>query len=73
MATPRIILECPNCHSKFGARQPDRLHSAYSFEKPQNGRIIGDVIQQDLVCRNPKCKKPITTHWYESMDFFNRI
>jgi len=73
MATSRVNLECPNCQSKFEARLPDRLHSAYSFEKPQEGRFTGSVITQNLVCRNPKCRKPITIYWYAPIDFFNRI
>ena len=73
MAASRINLECPNCQSKFEARPPDRLHSAYSFEKPLKGKFTGGVITQNLVCRNPKCRKPITIYWNPPMDFFNRI
>ena len=73
MATSRVNLECPNCQSKFEARQPDRLHSACAFEKPQKGRFTGRVITQKLICRNPKCRKPITVYWYIPLDYFNRI
>lgn len=73
MATSRIILECPSCHWMFEAEPPDKKHSAYSFQKPQEGRFIGDLITQNRICRNPKCKKTITIYWFAPLDFFNRL
>ena len=73
MALSTIVLECPYCHWMFKAKPPDRLHSAYSFEKPLIGSFHGEVIEQNLVCRNPKCKKPIKIYWYAPMDYFNQV
>ena len=73
MALARLVLECPYCHWFFNATPPDRVHSAYSFEKPLVGSFNGKVIEQNLVCRNPKCKKQITIYWYAPRDYFNRI
>ena len=73
MALSTFVLECPYCHWMFKAKQPDRHHSVYSFAKPLIGSFHGEVIEQNIVCRNPKCKKPITIYWYAPMDYFNQI
>jgi len=73
VALSKLILECPYCHWTFEANPPDKVHSAYSFEKPLKSSFYGEVIKQKFVCRNPKCKKPITIYWYSPLNYFNRI
>jgi len=73
VAKAKLALECPNCHWIFEAAPPDNIHSAYSFEKPLKGSFYGEVLEQNLVCRNPKCKKPVTIYWYAPLNYFNRI
>jgi len=73
MAVSKLALECPYCHWFFKASAPDKIHSAYSFEKPLRGSFYGEVIKQNLVCRNPKCKKSITIYWYAPLNYFNRV
>jgi hypothetical protein len=57
MAATKLALECPYCQWIFEAVPPDKLHSAYSYEKPMIGSYYGEVVEQKLVCRNPRCKK----------------
>jgi hypothetical protein len=73
MAATKLLLRCPYCDWPFEVNPPDRVHSAYSFEKPVKGSFYGEVIEQNIVCRNPKCKKPITIYWYAPMNYFDRI
>ncbi len=73
MAESKLLLRCPDCDWPFEANPPDSLHSAYSFEKPSRGSFYGKVIEQDVVCQNPKCKKPVTIYWYAPMNYFDRI
>jgi hypothetical protein len=40
---------------------------------PLKSSFYGEVIEQKIVCRNPKCKKPITIYWYSPLNYFNRI
>jgi len=73
VAKSKLTLECPYCYWIFKAAPPDKLHSAYSFEKPLRGSFYGEVIEQNLVCRNPSCKKPIIVYWYAALSYFDRI
>ena len=73
MVMSKPVLECPYCGRTLEIEPPDRLHSAYSFERPLRGSFHGDAIQQRIVCQNSKCKKPIAVYWYAPMDYFNRI
>jgi len=73
MAASILLLRCPYCDWPFEVNPPDRVHSAYSFEKPLKGSFYGEVIEQSLVCRNPECKKPITIYWYAPMNYFDRV
>jgi hypothetical protein len=34
LAICKVVLECPFCNEIFEAESPDKLHSAYSIEKP---------------------------------------
>jgi len=73
MAASKLLLRCPHCDRPFEVNPPDRLHFAFSFEKPLRGSFYGEVIEQNHVCQNPKCKKPIIIYWYAPIDYFNRI
>ena len=73
MAVSKLILECPYCQWTFEANPPDNVHSAYSFEKPLKSSFYGEVLEQKIVCRNPKCKKHITIYWYSPLNYFDRI
>jgi len=73
MAVSKLLLRCPHCNWPFEVNPPDSFHAAYSYEKPLKGSFYGEVIQQNLVCRNPKCKKVITIYWYTPMNYFDRI
>ena len=73
MATSKLALECPYCHRIFEVAPPDKIHSAYSFEKPLKGSFYGEVIEQNLVCRNPKCKRAVAIYWYAPLNYFNRV
>lgn len=73
MVASKLLLRCPYCDWPFEVNPPDRVHFAYSFEKPLRGSFYGEVIEQKIVCRNPKCEKPIAIYWYAPMSYFNRI
>ena len=73
MATSKVVLECPFCNETFEAESPDKLHSAYSIEKPLASSYHGYVVKKKHRCQNPECKKPITIYWYAPLDYFNRM
>jgi hypothetical protein len=45
-----ITLECPYCNWIFKATPPDKIHSAFSYEKPLRGSFYGEVTEQNFVC-----------------------
>jgi hypothetical protein len=69
----KLVLECPYCHWIFEANPPDKVRSAFSFEKPLKGSFYGEVIEQSHVCRNPKCRKSFTIYWYSPLNYFDRM
>jgi hypothetical protein len=73
MAASKFLLRCPYCDWPFEVNPPDKIRSAYSFEKPLRSSFYGKVIEQNLVCQNPKCKNPITIYWYAPINYFDRI
>jgi hypothetical protein len=73
MASSKLVLECPFCNQILEVDPPDKLHSAYSTEKPIAHSYYRDVVQQKFKCQNPQCKKPITIYWYAPLDYFNRM
>jgi hypothetical protein len=73
LAISKVVLECPFCNEIFEAESPDRLHSAYSLEKPISSSYHGDVVKKRHRCQNPECKKPITIYWYAPMNYFDRV
>ena len=73
MVLSELTLECPYCYWIFKATPPDKIHSAFSYEKPLKGSFYGKVMERDFVCRNPKCKKVFTVYWYAPFNYFDRI
>jgi hypothetical protein len=73
MASSKLVLECPFCNETLEVDPPDKLHSAYSTEKPIPRSYHNNVVQQKLKCQNSQCKKPITIYWYAPLDYFNRM
>ena len=73
MTTSKLALECPYCHWVFEAKPPDELHFAFSFERPLRGSFYGKIIEKNLVCQNPNCKRNMTIYWYAPLDYFDRI
>jgi len=55
----KTSLECPRCHWILRVQQPNSQHFAWSFQKPLQANITGDVVEKKFVCRNPKCKRSI--------------
>jgi hypothetical protein len=73
VAKSKLALECPYCDEIFEATPPDKIHSAYSFDKPLKGSFHGEVMEQDFVCQNPKCRKAFTIYWYAPLSYFDRV
>jgi hypothetical protein len=73
MTISKSVLECPYCSQIYEAEPPDKLHSAYSVEKPIPRSYHGDVVKKKHRCQNPDCRKPITIYWYAPLDYFNRM
>ncbi len=73
MAISKVVLECPFCSEIVEAESPDKLHAAYSTEKPLAKTFYDKVVEEELKCQNPKCKKHIKVYWYAPLDYFNRI
>lgn len=69
----KVTLECPNCHWVFEAAITDKHHSFASVEKPPKDKITGDVITENLVCRNPKCQKQFTIYWFDLKMHIHRV
>jgi hypothetical protein len=73
MTVSKVVLECPFCNHIFEAEAPDKLHSAYSMEKPIAHIYHEKVVETKHRCQNPKCRRVITLYWYAPLDYFNRI
>ena len=73
MSADKAALECPACHWVFEAERPDSRYPVASLEKPRKGDIIGDIKEENYVCRNPRCKKAFTVYWFEPLRFFDRL
>jgi hypothetical protein len=73
MTVSKVVLECPFCSQIFEAETPDKLHSAYSMQKPLSSSYHGNVVKKRHRCQNPECLKLITIYWYAPLDYFNRI
>jgi hypothetical protein len=73
LVVSELTLECPYCSWIFKATRPDKIHSAFSYEKPLRGSFYGKVIEQNFVCRNPKCRKAFNVYWYAPLTYFDRI
>ena len=73
VAKSKRTLECPYCYWFFETAPPDKLHSAYSFEKPFKNSFYGEVIEQSVMCQNPSCRKSIRVYWYAALCYFDRV
>ena len=71
LAESKLVLECPYCHSPFEVDSPDRIRSAFSYEKPLRHSFYGSVIKQNITCHN--CKRTIELYWYAPLSYFDRI
>jgi hypothetical protein len=71
--TYNVVLECPFCGEIIEAESPDKLHSAYSAEKPLKSIYHGNVVEKKYTCQNHNCKKQITLYWYAPLEYFSRI
>jgi hypothetical protein len=67
------VIECPFCSEILEIKPPDKLHSAFSLEKPLPNSFHGDIIKRTSKCQNPNCRKAITVFWYAPLEYFNRI
>jgi hypothetical protein len=67
------VLECPFCYEILEVQPPNRLHSAFSLQKPLAKSYHGDIVKTKHKCQNPECKKPIKIFWYAPLEYFNRI
>ena len=67
------VLECPFCYEILDVEPPDRLHSAFSIEKPISKSYHGSILKKKHKCQNPGCKKTLIIFWYAPLEYFNRI
>lgn len=68
----KISFECPKCHWILRLIKPDILHPIPLSSKPEQINE-DDLLINECVCRNPRCKKIITIYWTKPKDYFNRI
>ncbi|MCJ7763348.1 hypothetical protein MUP38_07855 [Candidatus Bathyarchaeota archaeon] len=73
VAADKVTLECPNCNWIFEAKRLDSRYPVASLEKPQKSKVAGDIIEENHVCRNQKCKKSFTVYWFEPLQFSDRL
>lgn len=66
-------LECPFCYEILEVQPPDKLHTAFSLEKPLPKSYHEDVIKKKCTCQNTNCGKSFTIFWYAPLEYFNRI
>jgi len=45
--------ECPLCNQTIDAKPPDKVHSAYSFERPLAKSYHGKLLEKELTCPKP--------------------
>lgn len=60
-----VVLECPRCCWIFRVEKPDSQHPNCAFNKPDQIKTKGNLVEEPRVCRNPKCKKHFTLYWYK--------
>jgi hypothetical protein len=65
------VIECPFCHHDLEIKPPDKLHIAFSLEKPIPQSYYDNLLKKDAVCQN--CKRAITVFWYSPLEYFSRI
>ena len=70
MARPK--LNCPNCKQRLIATRPDSSHPYWSYDKPQETDVNGEILEQVYECKNPDCKKTFTVYWYDEPMFIDR-
>ena len=66
-------IECPFCYEILDIQPPDKLHTAFSLEKPIQKSYHGQILKKKLACQNPNCNKSIAVYWYAPLEYFNRI
>jgi len=57
----KTTLECPSCHWTFEIAAPNSFQLAHSLRRP----FDDNVLEEDIVCQNPKCAKSFTVFWFE--------
>ena len=73
MAAYTVVIECPYCDQVLEVKSPDKLHSAFSFEKPMAKSYHGSIIKKEVMCPNPSCQKQFQLFWYAPLEYFSRI
>ena len=66
-------IECPYCSEIIDLQSPDKLHTAFSLEKPLQKNYHGQILKSKHACQNPNCGKSITVYWYAPLEYFSRI
>jgi rubredoxin len=72
-AKAKVPFECPRCHWIMRSEKPDDKHPIPSTVKPNESIADSDVVEQNYVCRNPKCQISFIVYWSDPRDFLNRI
>jgi hypothetical protein len=71
--TARVPFECPLCHWIMRSEKPDDKHPIPSVAKSRTSGVNGDVVIQNHVCRNPRCRVSFVVCWSDPKDFYKRI
>ena len=69
----KLVIKCPYCQWLFEVRPPDAIHSDYSFRKPSQISVHGEVIKRSLRCLNPRCGEKIEIYWFSRANHFPKI
>ena len=67
------VVECPYCYKPLKIEPPDKIHSAFSSDKPIRNSFHGDIVKTKVKCKNPECGKTVTVFWYAPLEYFTRI
>jgi hypothetical protein len=70
---PKIPFECPSCHWIHRSEKPNAKNPIPSVKKPKKNNVIGNIIVEKHVCRNPRCQKQVNVFWFKPRDFYNKI
>ena len=66
MSKHQSAIGCPFCDLVSKIDAPDKVHTTWSLKKVLIvDEAADDIVEEKLVCPNPKCNKKFTVYWFD--------